>query len=534
MSTFPNILPMKGADSFRGGETPALDGASGKTGEPFDHLMACAMSPSSKETDPVEEQNPPTKTIVSDSEERNVLPNKSPHPFQTRSKIADNSNHHKTDAGHLPLQSKTSEAAAQTSDKNPQKKAGSNSNVAANSSEHPEITDVAINLDNVSVATLAPFVAMIDPKTGSSAKAAVAGKPAGILAALPEVKNILPSASNVSSLVVSQNPTAGVEANPTIKAVGQEKIAAAAEALSTEKTKPTDAKISGLTATNPQVLSLAKDATGSLMTPKTAVESFDQSPQPEFSASPDLMAKTAAQAKPGMNGTPVAQQNTPMNKTENTDKITSSAGKILPGASVSVERENNLPPRENSFGPAFLRAAQMTATVTAISPGRAEVAPLPADPANSIASAASVDFRSRTLDRAQDMIVLNAMRLSDSNVNSLQVVIKPGAGTQLSLELRQHGDGVEAQAVLQRGNFEHLNQQWPALQQQLEQRGIRLAPLISDGNFVNGDGTDTFQNKQKQSAEPDMFPKFAEVAPVSSFAQPVALAETHRGWESWA
>jgi hypothetical protein len=109
------------------------------------------------------------------------------------------------------------------------------------------------------------------------------------------------------------------------------------------------------------------------------------------------------------------------------------------------------------------------------------------------------------LERVQDMIVLHADRLSESGNASLQVVIKPGAGTQLSLELRQRGDGVEAQAVLQRGDFNHLNQQWPALQQQLEQRGIRLAPLIADGNFASG-GENNFQHNQNQSAEPDAFP----------------------------
>jgi hypothetical protein len=543
MQTLPNILPRTGADSFRGGETMPLDGKPGKTGESFDRLMAHAMSPSSKEVNPAEEQNPPEKAIISDSEKRNVPPNKLPHPFQIQSKIAENPNHHKTDVGHILVQPKD-KSGEQTPDKNPHKKADGNSNVAANSFDHPEITDMAINPKNVSVATLVPVVAMIDPKIGSNAKtaanssaanskAAVAGKSAGILAALPDVKSVLPTASKNSSPVIRQNQTASVEANPAIKAGGQDKIPAAAEALSTEKTKPTDAKITGLTATNSQVLSSAKDAAGDLPTPKPGAESV-QSPPREFSTPPDLAVKTTGQAKPDMNGTPVAQQDVPMNKTENTDKITSSAGKILPGAAVSVERENNLPSGENSSVLALLRAGQMAATVTANSPDRADVAPLSADLANSIASAAAVDFRSRTLERAQDMIVLQATRLSDSGSDSLQVVIKPDTGSQLSLELRQRGDGVEAQAVLQRGDFEHLNQQWPALQQQLELRGIRLAPLVGDGNFVNSDGTSTFQNKQNQSAEPDLFPTFADVAPVSSFAQPAARAGTHRGWESWA
>jgi hypothetical protein len=104
------------------------------------------------------------------------------------------------------------------------------------------------------------------------------------------------------------------------------------------------------------------------------------------------------------------------------------------------------------------------------------------------------------------------------------------------LELRQRGDGVEAQAVLQRGDFEHLNQHWPALQQQLEQRGIRLAPLASDENSVAGDGSQTFQNRQNDSTEPEALPAgaFAEVAPAGLHAQISSGLESHRGWESWA
>jgi hypothetical protein len=260
-----------------------------------------------------------------------------------------------------------------------------------------------------------------------------------------------------------------------------------------------------------------------------------QSSQPEFSATPGLTAKTMAQSQPDVNGTSVAQQNVPMTKTENPNKTADPAGKILPGAAVSSSQANNLPPRENISALNLSRTGQIAEAAAASSSNTAhaaEVAPLSADSANAIAIGVTADVRSRALERVQDMVVLHAARLSDSGNDSLQVVIKPGVGTQLSLELRQRGDGVEAQAVLQRGDFEHLKQQWPALQQQLEQRGIKLAPLTTDGNFAGG-GENNFQQKQKQSAESDSFPAFAEVAPVS-FAQPTARAGAHLGWESWA
>jgi hypothetical protein len=132
-----------------------------------------------------------------------------------------------------------------------------------------------------------------------------------------------------------------------------------------------------------------------------------------------------------------------------------------------------------------------------------------------------------------EMVVQHAVRMNGSSGDSLQVVIKPGAGTQLSLELRRHGDGVEVQAVLQQGDFGHLNQNWPELQQRLEQRGIRLAPLTGDVNFTAGNGGHSFQQKPNQPAE-----ALAEFTPAFSmagtFARPTASATTHRGWETWA
>lgn len=130
---------------------------------------------------------------------------------------------------------------------------------------------------------------------------------------------------------------------------------------------------------------------------------------------------------------------------------------------------------------------------------------------------------------------MNAVRLSDSGNSSMQVVIKPDAGTELSLELRQRGGGgVEVQAVLQQGDFNHLSQQWPELQQRLEQRGVRLAPLSDEGAAANNGGSqETFQQKQNQTA--GMVPEIALAdAPTGMLAPAAAQSPAHRGWETWA
>jgi len=149
-------------------------------------------------------------------------------------------------------------------------------------------------------------------------------------------------------------------------------------------------------------------------------------------------------------------------------------------------------------------------------------------------------IRSQALDHTHDLVIQHALRLTDSKTDSLQVVLKPDAGTQLSLELRQRGNGIEAQAILQQGDFEHLKQHWPELQQRLEQRGIKLAPLSNDGNFTAGSGSQGFKNQQNQPAElePILTGAFAGFAPAGPMTilpdEPAIQTASSRGWQKWA
>jgi hypothetical protein len=545
MSTLPNILPTANADSFNDSRAMTFSATPEKNGETFGHLMARALSPASpKEVNAVTEQNPQAKTIVQDLGKQKIFLNKLPQPFQVQNQLAENSDQIETAGGNFQSQSKNSKSSTQTTNKNPLGTTDGTSDVAAITSTHSEANVAVANLENISISILAPVIEMPDKKIDSNtkattdvlaadSKATVTSKPVGDSSALSEAAKSSVADAKISVPVISQDQL-GVKTNSTIKSDGSQKITTAIEALAVEKANPTDSKIAATT-TNPQIPPLAKDVPEDLTTPKAAVESIVQSSQPEFSVTPDLTAKTMAQSQPDVNGTSVAKQDVSMTKTENPNKIADPAGKILPSVAVSSSQANNLPPRENFSALNLSRTGQIAEAVAASSSNpvhAAEAAPFSADSASSIAIGVIADVRSRGLERVQDIVVLHATRLSDSGNNSLQVVIKPGAGTQLSLELRQRGDSVEAQAVLQRGDFEHLKQQWPALQQQLEQRGIRLAPLISDGNFA-GSGGNNFQQKQNQFAEPDSFPAFAEVAPIS-FAQPAARAGAHLGWESWA
>jgi hypothetical protein len=80
-----------------------------------------------------------------------------------------------------------------------------------------------------------------------------------------------------------------------------------------------------------------------------------------------------------------------------------------------------------------------------------------------------------------------------------------------------------------------LSQHWPELQQRLEQRGIKLAPLGGEANFSTaGDGS--FQQDQASREEAaQQASAFAEFASAGFAGGATArLAVAHDGWESWA
>jgi hypothetical protein len=492
MSTLPDILQTAVAGSSNGGGERTLPGTPEKGGEPFDHLMTRAMSPTSGKTETAFQQSLPVKN--------------------------------ETD-GSAP-QAKTVQTIAPDSGKVRAKKTTGNSDGGANPSATLEVNFAAINSENILIQTVPPVAAMTDIKSELAADAPVTVNQAGIATDLPVGKNASPALTNVSIAAVSKNQPS-VEVNSIVKNDSQGKISKVVESLAGQKMDSADSKVTGPDAQSPQISPMAREASGDSAAAEPAVETISPTAQDQFSKSPFFSAKTPADAQADVNGTPAAPQDVPMKNNVKTERSEGLAGKILPAAAVSTARENNLP---------TIASSSATATVAANSgtPGQTIDVVLPSG--DLAANAASADFRARTLERTQDLVVLHSKSLSGAGNDLLQVVIKPGAGTQLSLELRQRGDGVEAQATLQRGDFEHLNQHWPALQQQLEQRGIRLAPLASDGNSDVGDGSQAFQNRQNNFAEPESFPAgaFAEVAPAGLHAQVSAGAETHRGWESWA
>lgn len=232
-------------------------------------------------------------------------------------------------------------------------------------------------------------------------------------------------------------------------------------------------------------------------------------------------------------GTGVATMTSPMKNTKNTNKVAGPDVKVLPVGENGAGREKNLPspllvtPVRADNGGADLNFS--------FSSGNSQTAVVENAPTLNVLDLPSLaDARMRAVERTHDMMALHAMRLVESKSDTLSVVIKPAVGTELSLELRQRNGGVEAQATLTRGDHQFLSQHWPELQQRMELRGIKLAPLGGGEGFSANDNRHFQQQQTSQEEAAQQASAFAEFASIRSGGASARLAVVHDGWESWA
>ena len=305
--------------------------------------------------------------------------------------------------------------------------------------------------------------------------------------------------------------------------------------------------------------------TAALVTSAERLPAKDASATPltvaQFPAMPAATAETAAasaqkpaEIQPAQNhsenppthdssqaGTPVADSGTgvatgavDMKNPQKTIKVAGPDAKVLPVGDNGGAGEKNLPmPRPASAA----RAADNRGSDSNFSFAGGGQSPFVdrASTLNVLELPSLAEARMRGVDRTHDMIALHSMRLVESKTDTLAVVIKPSVGTELFLELRQRNGGVEAHATLTRGDHQFLSQHWPELQQRLEQRGIKLAPLGSETSFSASDNGQ-FQRQQTSQEEAAQqaaaFAEFASIAPVGGAGARLAVARD--GWESWA
>jgi hypothetical protein len=233
-------------------------------------------------------------------------------------------------------------------------------------------------------------------------------------------------------------------------------------------------------------------------------------------------------------GTPVAQQEPLMKKAEKTLKSAELAQQNLPGDTLlSAARQNSPGEHLSANSPAH---AENTVSLTSAAPSGASPEASASISASSTNVPAAADARLQSLERTQDLVSLHALRLRESGNDTLRVVIEPGSGTRLSLELRWGNDGIQAQAQLHNGDFEYLSGHWAELQQRLEPRGIHLAALECSGQSMS-DNKQFRQRDQQPAGEQSAKSAFADFAFGNSMAGTPAgrgRSKTHSGFETWA
>ncbi len=395
---------------------------------------------------------------------------------------------------------------------------------------------------------------------GGDSKINSAGQPAGVLPVVVESKGISGSLiprdlkTAISTVPRISSDAVMPEASTKLKVDDLEKTVSSERVYSDKAIIAANAKLGSAAPLPVPIAGLPAQMTGA---PKIESKTSDQSPArpadakitdsiheavarftqpsefdskitasqlPALSLKAEPEAESAVMPSPDVDGTSIAKDDAAMKKTDKLNKFAGAMEKILPGNAAITAREGN----------SAARADLVVATNMADGSASSRNAADPSFSTNLIAGSSALDDRSRALERMHEMVVQHATRLNTSGVAALQVVIKPGAGTQLSLELRQSsGGGVEVRATLQHGDFNHLNQGWPELQQRLEQRGIRLAALAGDGSFAAGQRENSFQQKHNLPAE--AFGEFVPaVAATGTFARPATVAAARRGWETWA
>jgi hypothetical protein len=500
----------------------------------FEKVMTHALStPSGSSTTPKEESHV-SQTSVNTTQIPVNFSNKMPGHTGTAHHAAQVSTSPEAVYSNLGIQSKTA-ALNQTSSKTMTQTNGiSNKDKKAQASTEPSSTPTT--LETFTDQIFAIPVLIVDPigKSGGEKTSKHSGSAVPSQTAVSEASATLPAAStstNPASTATTKVRTPQLSASqmtPTVEpsAAAQQANASAAKELAL----PTKS-IASVTPTQASPTAIITIKSSSFQIPESQITVGLTKPEATTDAgnatsqTSDSNTGAGTQPQSASNGTSIAKQDMSMKQAEKTNKIAGQNEKVLPGNAVYAARGSTSSLSTDSIA--------TTVTATAGSSTADNVDGLSAPPADSVAVAVATNNRTSALERTQELVTVSAARLSDSGNNSMQVVIKPDSGTQLSLELRQRGGNVEVQAALQQGDFNHLNQQWPDLQHRLEEKGIRLAPLTDDGASGSNSGSETFQNKQNQSNE--VVPEMTLVnAPAGMFTLEPAKTSVHQGWETWA
>jgi hypothetical protein len=171
-------------------------------------------------------------------------------------------------------------------------------------------------------------------------------------------------------------------------------------------------------------------------------------------------------------------------------------------------------------------------------------------PASDSLSARMVDTTG-TVERISKLVLGEAALIKQHSSESMAVVLRPDAETELFVHLTQRNGQIEATVRCERGDLQHLGALWGQLQESLAQQKIRLAPLqespSNPSNFNRPAGSDTNGSGHGSPRQSPSDKQFMDEwpTPASSSTDPAhvrgrggsrhrRLTTSRPGWETWA
>jgi hypothetical protein len=161
-----------------------------------------------------------------------------------------------------------------------------------------------------------------------------------------------------------------------------------------------------------------------------------------------------------------------------------------------------------------------------------------------------------TVERISKLVLGEVALIKQHSSESMAVVLRPDAETELFVHLTQRNGQVEATVRCERGDLQHLGAMWGQLQESLAQQKVRLAPLQESpsnpsnlnqpvGSETNGSGHGSPRHSQREGSQPDKQSMDEWPMPASSGTDPAhvrgrggsrhrRLTTSRPGWETWA
>ena len=157
----------------------------------------------------------------------------------------------------------------------------------------------------------------------------------------------------------------------------------------------------------------------------------------------------------------------------------------------------------------------------------------------------------RTVEQLSGLVMRETAVLKQHTPDSMAVVLRPDANTELFLHLTQRDGQIEASVRCERGNFDQLNALWPQLQESLAGQKVRLAPLQesldpqrdpqgASGNTMNFSESEQRSRRQSMPEDDSTSDRPSSAPPSTVSLHPERRRSGTRptasrpGWETWA